>query len=920
MSRHPMDPRYDKSRRGMPNDRLEQARKAKALLLERQVAPPHMRMPSEAVKAPVATDTPAPLRDSKAHLEALAQLPLWRLGDKEQLRVSGPYLQLAGIALQAMETKEREAVLGWPDFTASPSALAVLLALADSAAAPRLRVGDLEGRAPPAGLRALVYPYSSTAHRGIRQIYADKDHVGQVNILHQLRSTRQAEDEGLSDFHKALARSKTLTGLALDGQTYDEFRHPCLDELMPFGPCRGSDGRLGLLWRVRTKTDLKHISRSGKADDPETARFFLFGLRASEPLVPSLKSLNKRLDLVLIDLGTTGRSRLGRDWLPRVKQFLEQLDDRVGPVATIAVTDDPWAFDALRFEGLLRGPARKAKTPAPAKVIFAASPDIATVSSESPPAYSQLKKQEVAGFSGEVAGVLQALRGQARKAEELKDAEAAGLLRQIIGTIRRCSALPASRDDFSAYLEDAVGNQAAADLQAAYRISSAASQLRSSVGPWAQMFGKDRGTVLAHVERVWNNTADLTPMAPMLRDTIAAFLHKSSSTAVLFQKDMLADFAAHALSRDAEIGGTVQIRLEKEMLLFLDRNGLADISRLPGPRRNYIKTLIAVAPTRAQLLKLLAREWLPDNLIVLGDSDTLQSCAADARRLSGHKELGVIADRLSTFAAKADAVVHRASLPKGPDEPHEDVEFPTSAVVNLAGNVRPDQESVRLKLSGDQVLLARPKTRLIVQDTSRAVPVFVEAEAKSVEIGDKVCVIGDAFLEMARPMLNITVRAAEEIRDYHELVLERFEALPGATQAARLAHLVATMALPEVSVQRAHYWIDLDSQRQVDLHEIIPHAPRDRATFLAFMKALSVSDAKSHHYWTWAVIAQRSSRLRAAISFHDAYRTLLVDNYAAQSSNPARASEIRRLKAAAEDFVSQVVEKETVRGDGHEAA
>jgi hypothetical protein len=45
----------------------------------------------------------------------------------------------------------------------------------------------------------------------------------------------------------------------------------------------------------------------------------------------------------------------------------------------------------------------------------------------------------------------------------------------------------------------------------------------------------------------------------------------------------------------------------------------------------------------------------------------------------------------------------------------------------------------------------------------------------------------------------------------------------------------------------------------------------------------------------------------------------LIDNYAAQSSNPERARDIRRLKAAAEDFVGMVQEKTEERGQGERA-
>jgi hypothetical protein len=406
-------------------------------------------------------------------------------------------------------------------------------------------------------------------------------------------------------------------------------------------------------------------------------------------------------------------------------------------------------------------------------------------------------------------------------------------------------------------------------------------------------------------------------MAPLLLDVVKKFVRASSRTALLFRNDMLSDFTSHVLRKDTEIGEQIDGRIEKNMLLFLDKESLNDLAKLPTPQRNQIKTLICVAPTRSQILSLLARPWLPEYLIVLADSDTLSSAARDAARLLAYPQLSIIHKRVSGFAEKAGAAVHQTSgkADLSADQHDEDVEFPASSVVNLAGTIRPNQPAIRFRLSGDQVVIARPGTKLILLDRSRAVPIFTESEAKDVDVGDRICVIGDAFLEMARPLLNITVRAAEEIRDYHHLVLDRFSQLPGASDHHRLVSLVTAMNVPTVTIQRAGYWIDLLEQLDLPMHEVVPHAPRERPTFMAFMTALGVSESIAARYWTWAVIAQRASRLRAAISFHDAYRTILIDNYAAQSSNPDRARDIRRLKTAAEDFVGVVQEKTEERGE-----
>lgn len=913
------DPRrQSRGRGGIPQGRMEQAKLAREAQVEQHAR--QMALRTEKRRAEEELKTSLPVRDAHRYRDTLTAIPFSRLGEVGRLTVSDVYSRLMEISVRCMNDRSREAVFCWPHCDPSPAAAAIFLALADASAVDPMKCGGYDALSAPLGVRALIYPYARTAHRALRHVYIDKDYIARLHTNHQLRSTQPGEDQALADYHMTLARAKTLTGVALDGETFDEFRHPCLDEIMPSGPCRGAEGRSELLWRVRTKTDLRKITRSGKADDPAGARFYLFGLRASELAGEALKALKGKLDIVFLDLSQTSRNRLGREWLPEVRAFLEDLDARLGPVATVALTDDPWTFDKLRFEGLVRAPQRKGRTkPEASSIIFASQPDL-VVSTQLPPiTYSEIGTQDVIGFSGEVESLLRRIRSSTTAAIALNDRATVDTLQRLAGTIRRCASLPGSREHLSAYVEREVGGLAAADLLSSYRVGSLIAELKSSLAAWPQHDSRALLDLCADITRVWENTAELTPMAPLLRDVVQRFLRVSSRTAILFRNDMLADFAAYTLRRNDEIGESVNGRIDKNMLLFLERGGLDDLVLLSSPQRNQIRTLIAVAPTRPQILELLARAWLPHNLIVLADSDTLAHAARDAARLAGYPELQALGARMKDFADRAAEAVHRKALGGGPvveesDAP-EDVEFPASSIVNLAGTIRPDQSFLRFKLQGDQVLIARPGTKLILQDRSRTIPLFTESEARNVDEGDRVCVVGDAFLEMARPLLNITARAAEEIRDYHQLVTERFARLPGATTSERLAELVAAMGLIDVTTQRAGYWIDLEEQLDAPLHEVVPHAPRDRATFIAFMRALSVSEAIASRFWTWAVIAQRASRVRAAMSFHDAYHTILIDNYAAQSSNPDRARDTRRLKAAAEDFVAVVLTKDEQRGE-----
>jgi hypothetical protein len=527
------------------------------------------------------------------------------------------------------------------------------------------------------------------------------------------------------------------------------------------------------------------------------------------------------------------------------------------------------------------------------------------------PVYSTVKSFEVIPFAGEVTATLKRLRAARKAADALGDFGSAAQLQSLVNAVSRCTSLPGSLANLGAYVEREAGAAQAADLLAVYRVGTTVSELQQSLGPWAQVHRTELVAICQDVKRVCSRTEQVTPVAELIKDVVQKFLRVSSKTVILFPKDMLADFAKYACMQDPETGDMVDRRAnESGMLLFLDRAGLEDLASLPTPERNYIKTLIVISPTRSALLSLLARPWLPDKIIIVSEVDSILSAARDANRLSRYGELAELKSRFEMFATRASVEVQRVTNAAGNldprIEPTEDVEIPLSGVVNLAGHTRPGQSVLKFTFEGGQVVLARPGTKLVIQDSSRTIPVFAEVPARDVEIGDRVCVIGDAFLDMARPLLNITARAAEEIRDYHRLVLDRFEKLPGNTITERLAHVVDAMGVPGVTVQRASYRVDLKEQLDAPLPEVVPHAPRDFQTFIAFMNVLFVSESIAGQYWTWAVIAQRASRMRAAINFHDAYRSILVETYGALSDNPDRARDVRRLRAAAESFVSTV--------------
>ena len=174
--------------------------------------------------------------------------------------------------------------------------------------------------------------------------------------------------------------------------------------------------------------------------------------------------------------------------------------------------------------------------------------------------------------------------------------------------------------------------------------------------------------------------------------------------------------------------------------------------------------------------------------------------------------------------------------------------------------------------------------------------------------------MGQAFIEKMRPLLNISAVAAEEIRSYHDVVRERFHDIPGPSVSARLRIVSERMGEPRVDPAKMRYWITLDDEADKALHEVVPHAARERDTFLRFMKALGVSDGTARRFWAWAVIEQRSVRQRVGSVLYDAYRSILVDPHGADASQLDRLSGVKAVRSAAEQFVATVTGRREFRG------
>jgi hypothetical protein len=874
-----------------------------------------VRRGADAITQPLPEEEPI-CRDVEGYMAAIAAQPLHRLGQSEVAELTPTYATLVRSAAEIAGRGVAKVIMPWPPSKFSPSAIISLLTIGAIGSAKRECVrrqgAEINCRARADEVRALVFPYARSTHAQARQVQVDRHEFGKTNFEHVARYLGSSGDAA-KDLHQVLARVRKLSGRASDGRDYAEFEHPILDEVIPHGPARGDrPSNSSVLWRTRTKTDIGRQARSGDADDPAKAAYFMYTARRDDRLGLELRAIKRPLDLLLLDLSRNGRNRLGWDWLRRATEMVSCMREIHPSAGILALVDDPWSYRAVRFEVLgTKQPGKKGKIfPAPGNVAYCPTVGILQDVGHRAPPFEGAISITVNGFYGDVDRNIERLRELAKRLDDMGDPAGAATARNLMGTVRRSASLPGSIAELSQFIERETSAAIADDRLAAYRATADISTLIDPIGLASQVDAEK--SVVIETKTIMRSLQQATPMATLLEEAMQPALRSSSRSIFLFRSDMIAEFAADRLGPSHP---KLAERIESGVIRFGGAGSLDTVADAPTSARNQFKRAVIIAPTTSTILATLAEPWLPEQVVFLADADTLAFAARDAARLA--EEIGVeaLSTRLRTFAEKAAsrvAGIGRHTVQLDSEAPSEDVESPTGSVVDLSGGGRGERRLVEIMLGNGQRIIARPSTGIVLRDDGAATTTFVERPASQVRRGDEVCVIGPGFIERARSLVNIRATAAEEIREYHNQVAKRFAAIPEDSTNGRLRVLVARMGQPAVAIDRARYWIDLRDEIDKPLHEVVPHAPNDRDTFMRFTEALGIGEKLAVSFWLWAVVAQRSHRMRAGNVFHDAFRGILTDPHAALASNRDRSADIRALRAMAEEHVATVADTQSI--------
>ena len=404
-------------------DRAQQQREARdrRTALIKKMKSAATRSAAAADSLAVQTPQSQSRRDVDAYLTALTAMSLYPLGSNAEVPVAPWYQTFVLSALDAMNGCGDQVVMSWPLSQTCPSGIVGLLTVAAVGGARRtsihfqgLEVASFEQADK---VRAVLYPYARSTHAAARQVQVDSIQFGSIHFEHLMRCLDGNAETGTKDYHQVLARVRQLTKGVVDGDSFGEFGHPILDELVPHGPPKGERPANGeLLWRTKGKTDIGKFSRSGAADDPNMAAYYVYTIRAKDRLGEQLRAIKDSPDLVIIDLSRAARARLGWNWPSRARDAIHCIREVQPDTGILALTDDPWVYRLTRFELLgSRKSGKKGKTvPAPGRVVFSPERSLLADASRSRPAFEGATEISIGGFFGEVDRTIEKLRVLAR--------------------------------------------------------------------------------------------------------------------------------------------------------------------------------------------------------------------------------------------------------------------------------------------------------------------------------------------------------------------------------------------------------------------------------------------------------------------------------------------------------------------------
>ncbi|MEO5774463.1 MAG: hypothetical protein ABIQ32_10150 [Sphingomicrobium sp.] len=893
------------------------------------------RAATEAAAARAEAERPGPFDsiDVNAAL-AYAQTLQFRRHDLELGPSTGlnrPTLALMRHYLDALVAGSSAAVLQWPVGQRDVSILHPLTMLAILGSRPASTVGQLRSCDAVPDFRTLYYPWRGGGTGADQRTWlAERQILLRPNSLHLTRrETGQEEHSGaMRDLHEMLGH---FNALRRRDQSHPHLAHPALSELYPLFAADGGEAAAPifgqaaheLFGRVRYGAGIDRLpDHRATLTDPKSAPFGFYGItRRADPRAALRHDAfnpargGRAPDICVLDLCYPGLNRLGYHWEELMGSFLELLLAQAPKLPILAVTQD--AYVQRRIAAILRQSkaARQAnRTTIAQSVLIRASGDIVVPD----PVIERVTPIEVE-FQSIGGASVAALNAIGEAASGSADRALAGALRRSAANLRRAAALPSGLSaTYDALCE--IDGQAAAEAFLEQR--SEASVLSPILDALATgVSGAARERLLAAESAVRAAYAGLdaeTPIGSALAQLATTLARASTFGIVVFSDETDLRLAEVRLAGNAASTGILRRRMERGQTQ-MTHAGLLEESLAAievGPTRNSWKRLILVAPRLGFLDKLMARGWLPEQMLILCDRAFATRVAGSYAGLAKHQDFGGqgrIGDRLRVMAAaaKAEAEARNVGAVDLELSARPPVDVPDT-VIDMTDGDSPDRDVILIRLESGRELRAWRGSAMIRHNRHAAINPYDRASASQLRAGDAIVVPDRAFVDAARRVLPVHVLAQGWVKIYHDTVVGALATLPGNTLGAKARTLHARLQAQNMratSVAAVQEWLRAEEHRADPAERLRPHAPQARGDFDLFTAALSIPAAIADKMWNEGIDQLRVGRRRAGARIARAFISVLVDPHGAAADLDADVrSRIAELRDRAVDHLDIVAD------------
>lgn len=865
------------------------------------------------------TITPNPREN--ADLLSIAKLRVSRRTEPEGKLVVGPTAaQLLVVCERVLETRKSEVALVWPQPIDDPTILHALLALSRMRACAERR------------LATLFFPWGRNTGASEKSLLVDRDALVRATLPELGRIVSEKPQNpafgylmALHSLKHLLTSGKKNKRLKAALESSPALVQPSLFEIMPQigvreSTVRSYDGEF--LGRLRRHTwidgQLEHLNA---AESAVQSPFFCVGIHPDATRLRRWRESDldpgrggRLPQLALLDLTQRARRRLGATWRPAVKRFLDVSSElyATSAPAVVALTDDVFALQALRFELLKeydvrRGVSTPNKKPVLARAVLSARADpfeqevivegtLAEVSAEVfdtdllsfvehgyrlKRALADARETNLAEAVGSAIDVLQnlvGLPGPPRQLQEFLNAHYEGFELQAKG-VRYDHLTPRG------ILKDAVKQGAAGALQ------------------------KQLVEFLDAFDRLGAAAAERNPGHALFDDCLKKLTHKGTRSIVVFSSELLRSFAEWRIETEDSLADVR--RYVGRKIRLVDRREAIEELEFNRTDQQLLRRIVFIDPRPEDFLHVLTRPWLPKKVVVIAHLARVEHVLRRLQLLLQLEGIEPVRNKLTAVEQEFKRVIAGRSI----DMPDVDAAPPPPRLGTLDLTIGVGQGGGPTRIitaSGQVRVRAYDGSSFAVYDRDALQP-FTRKLAKTLAPGDQICIFSDDFVEAARERLSLTTNASDVLVLYHRAVAEAAEQLPGADISSKARALrdriVQVNAVPDFpGIQSVRGWIDVRGLIDAPRHEVRPQAPGDRRNYLLFMKALGIADEMARHYWDLGVFWTRSMRISKGAEFHQVFMSILVDPFGASSKLPARIrAEVWRISEMAEQYTVRVI-------------